>query len=1158
MDRNFSRLALAACVSAITFALVVVLGPVTAQSQERTSQAAFFNALSKSAPIVTSDSAESKLTVEQLQAEIAKLDTDTRLTEDQRNAVSTSLNQALTWLKSESESLAHAAEYKQQIAVAPQKIAELRRSLVQETTLMEITIPANASLAQLESKVTELEQIVQQHRQSLKNVNQFMDSRAENAATLAKDISDTEARIKEASLVGSTAVAEDFSSQIRVLERQARLQGLRANLQLKRIETKRLDALAEQWPLERDVVVRRLSAYEKQLAKLRSIVENWRRNESVRLAQQARKTAKETHPILRALATRNAQIAEQRIATAVAIKETTAELQRIQELSTKLEENSESAHSKVEHAGEATSTGILLRRFRGDLPRQKDIWRRRAHLSEASPKAHLLLIELKDERRDVADINAKTESVIAQLDPQELVKFDPNSVKLAVSQLLTKRRDLLAKLIADEDKLLRDLSELDVANEGLNDQVVELRGFLDERVLWVRSDEMLSVEDFRKSTVAFAALLDPSNWNEAIRSVCDETIRRPSALAAAIGLLILAFAFRQRLSQKLKQLCEPPVAGKQIEFGRSLTALAISVIMSASWPAILLAIGYKLSTAHNGTEFVQGLGNAFVAIAGLVWSCQLIREICSEGHVGDKLFGWPLRVLAVVRRALDLAILCGTPLIAVLFLTQNLPIDGGHSLHRLTLIVILTLIAIESYTLLRPSSPLMRAVTLKNPDSLVSRLKRPICFISVAVPMALVCISIYGYHYSATKLSSRFAESLIAIAVVIVLHALALRWLRVKGYNRTINEHLAASAKALQDPTSANTTIAEEIAADEEINWQKTADTHIRELLRYVTLIVLAVGGWFVWAEVLPALGVLDRVALWDNVVKASEVIRDPSGNATIQHFEKNVPVTLKDVLASILIIMVTLRVGHQLTSFFEVTLSDRLPIDRGARHAIAVLVRYAFTLAGIIAACYMVQLSWARVQWLAAAMTVGLGFGLQEIFANLVSGLIILFERPVRVGDVVTVGEVTGTVSRMQMRATTITDFDRRELIVPNKRFITDNVINWTLTDPICRTIVPVGVAYGTETETVNRILLGVAHRSSMVLSAPEPVIVFSGFGESTLDFELRVFIPHREQMPAVISHLNTEINREFKRNEIEIAFPQQDLHIKSIEKIVPATRAA
>ena len=205
-----------------------------------------------------------------------------------------------------------------------------------------------------------------------------------------------------------------------------------------------------------------------------------------------------------------------------------------------------------------------------------------------------------------------------------------------------------------------------------------------------------------------------------------------------------------------------------------------------------------------------------------------------------------------------------------------------------------------------------------------------------------------------------------------------------------------------------------------------------------------------------------------------------------------------------------------------------------------------------------MVQLSWARVQWLAAAMTVGLGFGLQEIFANLVSGLIILFERPVRVGDVVTVGEVTGTVSRMQMRATTITDFDRRELIVPNKRFITDNVINWTLTDPICRTIVPVGVAYGTETETVNRILLGVAHRSSMVLSAPEPVIVFSGFGESTLDFELRVFIPHREQMPAVISHLNTEINREFKRNEIEIAFPQQDLHIKSIEKIVPAARAA
>ena len=136
--------------------------------------------------------------------------------------------------------------------------------------------------------------------------------------------------------------------------------------------------------------------------------------------------------------------------------------------------------------------------------------------------------------------------------------------------------------------------------------------------------------------------------------------------------------------------------------------------------------------------------------------------------------------------------------------------------------------------------------------------------------------------------------------------------------------------------------------------------------------------------------------------------------------------------------------------ALLELTVLDRLPLDNGGRQAIAILVRYAATLAGVLFACSTINLSWESVQWLAAAMTVGLGFGLQEIFANLVSGLIILFERPIRAGDLVTVDDVTGHVTRMQIRATTITDLDRRELIVPNKRFITGNVINWTLSDPI------------------------------------------------------------------------------------------------------------
>jgi potassium efflux system protein len=236
-----------------------------------------------------------------------------------------------------------------------------------------------------------------------------------------------------------------------------------------------------------------------------------------------------------------------------------------------------------------------------------------------------------------------------------------------------------------------------------------------------------------------------------------------------------------------------------------------------------------------------------------------------------------------------------------------------------------------------------------------------------------------------------------------------------------------------------------------------------------------------------------------------------------------------------------------------ELTLLERIPIDNGGRQAVAILVRYAATLAGLLIACHTIRISWSNVQWLAAAMTVGLGFGLQEIFANLVSGLIILFERPVRVGDLVTVGDVTGNVTRMQMRATTITDFDRRELIVPNRTFITDNVINWTLSDPISRVVLPVGVAYGTDVQKTQSILLRIARRSVFVLQEPPPTTLFKGFGDSTLNLELRVFIPKRELYLDVVNELNNAIVREFARFKIEIAFPQRDLHIRSVESLRP-----
>ena len=170
--------------------------------------------------------------------------------------------------------------------------------------------------------------------------------------------------------------------------------------------------------------------------------------------------------------------------------------------------------------------------------------------------------------------------------------------------------------------------------------------------------------------------------------------------------------------------------------------------------------------------------------------------------------------------------------------------------------------------------------------------------------------------------------------------------------------------------------------------------------------------------------------------------------------------------------------------------------------------------------------LSWDKMQWLVAALGVGLGFGLQEIFANFISGIILLFERPIRIGDVITINNLDGTVSRIRIRATTLIDFDRKEILVPNKVFVTERLINWSLSDTVTRIILRVGFAYGSDLKKCREILLQAAKENRRVLRDPEPVVLFMSFGASTLDHELRVHVSDINDRLAATDELNRHID--------------------------------
>ena len=178
----------------------------------------------------------------------------------------------------------------------------------------------------------------------------------------------------------------------------------------------------------------------------------------------------------------------------------------------------------------------------------------------------------------------------------------------------------------------------------------------------------------------------------------------------------------------------------------------------------------------------------------------------------------------------------------------------------------------------------------------------------------------------------------------------------------------------------------------------------------------------------------------------------------------------------------------------------------------------------------------------------------MQEVVTNFVCGIILLFERPIRVGDVVTVDGTTGTVTRIRMRATTITNWDRQELVVPNKTLVTSTFLNWTLSGTISRIVINVGAAYGSDTDQALEILLSVAGDHPAIMEDPRPLATFEEFADSSLNLCLRAYVPDLDSRLKTITELHTEIDRRFAEAGIEIAFPQQDIHLRSSVNYQPS----
>ncbi|WP_299230952.1 mechanosensitive channel MscK [uncultured Halomonas sp.] len=683
----------------------------------------------------------------------------------------------------------------------------------------------------------------------------------------------------------------------------------------------------------------------------------------------------------------------------------------------------------------------------------------------------------------------------------------------SLKRLYQSRRELVDRLEQTYGSLLSSAIELQLNQQQLRETTQGLRATIDEQLFWVASTRPLGLAWLRQLPDNLALEWRDGEWRQALPTTW--SLPTVGALTGLLPLLLAAALLwrRRRIQARLAELHE------QIGRLRSDTqlhtplAILLNALMAAPGPLLLAAA--SLALLLGGDDTAQALGKAGLEISlawGVVaWSRRLL---VSDG-VATTHFHWPADYALRLYRQMGWLGLTLVPVLGIATLARESEFGLSNRPVALGLLLLgLLVMSVKLTQLIMAHAPFFGV-----------KLFRLVLGLAMAgVPLILIGLVLGGFEYTALSLIGRFVVTLYLLGLWVLVEASVVRGLAVAARRLAFRRALARRRAEGKEGAEGGPEVVEEPPLDmEQINQQSLRLSKLILLIGFVLLFYL------VWADLLTVLGYLEKVAIWGG--EGDDLVTDA--------------LTVADVFTALLIVALTMMLARNLPGLLEVSVLSRLELKQGSAYAITSLLSYTIIGTGLVSFLGTLGVSWDKLQWLVAALGVGLGFGLQEIFANFVSGLIILFERPVRIGDTVTLGNLTGTVSRIRIRATTVTDFDNKEIIIPNKTFVTDQLINWSLSDTVTRVVLTYGVAYGSKPRLVHRLLRQAAQESARVLADPEPQVFFMAYGASTLDFELRIFVNALGDRLFATDEINSRVGELFAEHDIEIAFNQLDVRL-------------
>jgi potassium efflux system protein len=756
--------------------------------------------------------------------------------------------------------------------------------------------------------------------------------------------------------------------------------------------------------------------------------------------------------------------------------------------------------------------------------------RRRVEFARSSPElGHILLAELNAARMNANDQHhcefdrSIGSLVIQRIDYEEqlqrLDRIDSYLDSLADEAgeaLAAEERSLAVEMSHSQRKMLTDLialqsSYIEVASDllAITREEGRLRGeyrnFLSAYLLWVQSHPRLSLDSL------IAIPHEVSVVAESMEGLF--TILKPSwQVGTALLLFFLLLVMRRRFTGWQERLSKNVGRARSDSIGPTFAAIAATLLEALPWP--VLVFGFARVIAQTDMSLATDISFALQGAAWLMFILLFLRNAVQANGVGPLHFQWRQENCATASRELGWLLKWWFPLMVVASILYRLglasPEAGGVRLLSLFTAVIFVrrLWRIKFDSL--PSDAVAGLFISRLP------LLRNIFLLFLGL---VVFIVLGGYLYSAAVITRGLLLSGSLVAILIFFYAVMYRWSLIMRRKVRFRELVADSSDE------------EEKLVKEERVSLNALSVATAKLLKFSVMVLGILGLWFIWAPTLPALDVLNDFVLWTST--------STEGGVT---FTQNV--TLATIFGIVILAMAVVYAARDVPSLIELVLLQYPSVSSGSRYTITTLIGYVIFAGGAIALLGMLGLRWGQLQWLVAALGVGIGFGLQEIVANFISGLIILFERPIRVGDIVTIGETDGVITKIRIRATTLRDWNGKELVVPNKEFITGRLLNWSLSDSNTRIVLNVGIAYGSDVERALTVLEEIVRENPDVLDEPKPSIIMTEFGDNALLLTARYFVPSVEYLWLTKSELNRTIYKRFNEEGIVIAFPQRDVH--------------